>query len=114
MSDEPSRLELLRFARRVVQQQATAALQQLDGWIEEEERRQAERLRAEERRPPPAEWWIERGLNKDNLVAVHRGDCWDPGKRRVPATRQQAVDALRQQVTACSRCRPDSALGFLE
>ncbi|MFF0092754.1 DUF6233 domain-containing protein [Streptomyces canus] len=111
---EPSRLELLHFTRRVVVQQATAALRQIDGWIAVEERREAERRRGEERRPPPPEWWIERGLNRGNLVAVHRGDCWDVGKRRVPATREQAVDALRQQVPACSVCRPDSALGFLE
>ncbi|PWI20547.1 hypothetical protein DI272_19065 [Streptomyces sp. Act143] len=111
---EPSRLELLYFTRRVVVQQATAALRQIDGWIAAEERREAERRRAEERRPPPPEWWIERGLNKNNLVAVHCGDCWDPGKRRVAATREQALEALRQLVPACSRCRPDSALGFLE
>ncbi|MFK4147686.1 hypothetical protein [Streptomyces sp. NPDC004065] len=41
MSDQPSRLELLRFARRVVVQQATAAVRQLDGWIADEERREA-------------------------------------------------------------------------
>ncbi|MHB9863426.1 DUF6233 domain-containing protein [Streptomyces sp. YIM S03343] len=30
------------------------------------------------------------------------------------ATRAQALDALRQQVPACSKCRPDTSLGFLE
>ncbi|MFF5191480.1 hypothetical protein [Streptomyces anthocyanicus] len=30
---EPSRLELLHFTRRVVMQQATAALRQIDRWI---------------------------------------------------------------------------------
>ncbi|MEU7969446.1 hypothetical protein AB0D09_39305 [Streptomyces sp. NPDC049097] len=38
MHDSPSRLELLRFARRVVVQQATASLAQIDGWIAVEER----------------------------------------------------------------------------
>ncbi|MDT0427121.1 hypothetical protein ACFT08_00715 [Streptomyces rochei] len=33
MSDTPSRLELLQFTRRVVEQQARASLRQLDRWI---------------------------------------------------------------------------------
>ncbi|MEU0900154.1 DUF6233 domain-containing protein [Streptomyces massasporeus] len=28
------------------------------------------------------------------------------------ATRAQAIEALRQQVPACSKCRPDTALGI--
>jgi hypothetical protein len=114
VSDSLSRLDLLHFARRVVVQQARASLAQLDRWIADEERREAERLRGEERRPPPPEWLIERGLNRANVVAVHRGDCWDPGKRHIEVTRAQALDALRQQVPACSKCRPDTTLGFLE
>ncbi|GAA2919412.1 hypothetical protein GCM10011428_39610 [Streptomyces violaceus] len=66
----------------------------------------------EERRPPPPEWLIERGLDRNNIVAVHTGECWDPGKRVKPATRAQAIDALRHQVPACSKCRPDTALGI--
>ncbi|MGA5120898.1 DUF6233 domain-containing protein [Streptomyces pseudogriseolus] len=31
-----------------------------------------------------------------------------------PVTRQQAVEALRQQVPACGHCRPDTALGILD
>ncbi|MFE7928345.1 DUF6233 domain-containing protein [Streptomyces sp. NPDC057456] len=114
MSDPPSRLELLHFARRVVVQQAMASLAQLDGWIADEERREAERRRGEEARPSRPEWLIERGLNRDNVVAVHQGDCWDAGKRHVTVTRAQAVEALRQQVPACTQCRPDTALGLLE
>jgi hypothetical protein len=113
-SDTPSRLELLQFTRRVVEQQARASLRQLDGWIADEERREAERRQAEERRPPPPEWLIERGLDRRSLVAVHTGDCWDPGKRLMPATWEQARDAIRQQVPACSKCRPDARLGLLE
>ncbi|XVV35016.1 DUF6233 domain-containing protein [Streptomyces sp. CA-100214] len=114
MNDSPSRLELLHFARRVVVQQATASLAQLDRWIADEERREAERRRGEESRPPAPEWLIEQGLNRNNLVAVHRGDCWDPGKRRVGVSAEQAREALRQQVRACSKCRPDTALGMFE
>ncbi|MCF3131655.1 DUF6233 domain-containing protein [Streptomyces olivochromogenes] len=117
MTDEsPSRLELLHFARRVVIQQAKAALAQLDRWIAEEQRREAERRRGEEMRPPPPEWLIERGLDKKNLVAVHAGGCWQVTRsgRCVGISRTQALDALRRQVPACKHCRPDTALGFLE
>ncbi|MEU6071932.1 DUF6233 domain-containing protein [Streptomyces sp. NPDC047082] len=116
MNEEPSRLQLLHFARRVVVQQATAALAQLDGWIREEERREKERRRGEEMRPAPPEWLIQYGLNRRNVDAVHTGDCWAAAKsgRCRPATRQQALDALRRQVPACVHCRPDTALGMLD
>ncbi|WP_217241265.1 DUF6233 domain-containing protein [Streptomyces sp. AC555_RSS877] len=116
MNDEPSRLQMLRFARRVVVQQATTALAQLDEWIAVEERREAERRRGEEMRPPPAEWLIQYGLNHTNVDAVHTGECWaaaESGRCR-PVTRQQALEALRQQVPACVHCRPDTALGILD
>jgi tellurite resistance protein len=116
MNEEPSRLHLLRFARRVVVQQATAALAQIDGWITAEERREAERRRGEEMRPPPPEWLIQHGLNRANVDAVHTGACWAAAKsgRCRPATRQQALEALRQQVPACVHCRPDTVLGILD
>ncbi|MGW2557394.1 DUF6233 domain-containing protein [Streptomyces sp. NPDC001635] len=34
--------------------------------------------------------------------------------RCVGVSRAQAVDALRQQVPACTHCRPDTALGVLD
>ncbi|MGQ4444654.1 DUF6233 domain-containing protein [Streptomyces violaceoruber] len=46
------------------------------------------------------------------MVAVHTGECWDLGKRVRPATRAQAIEALRHQVPACAKCRPDTALGI--
>ncbi|MGV9991905.1 DUF6233 domain-containing protein [Streptomyces sp. NPDC003374] len=110
----PSRLELLHFARRVVVQQATAALAQLDRWIADEERRERERRRGARRRPPQPAWLIEQGLDRRNAVAVHTGGCWAAGGRSVPATREQAVEALRRQVPACTHCRPDTELGFLD
>jgi hypothetical protein len=112
----PSRLELLHFARRVVVQQATAALAQLDRWIADEERREAERRQGEERRPSAPEWLLQYGLNRRNVDAVHTGDCWAARKsgRCRPVTREQAIEALRQQVPACPHCRPDSALGILD
>ncbi|MEU1852101.1 DUF6233 domain-containing protein [Streptomyces sp. NPDC019990] len=112
----PSRLDLLLFARRVVVQQARAALAQLDRWIADEQRREAEVRRGEEMRPAPPEWLIERGLDKRNHVAVHTGDCWKVTRsgRCVGVSRTQALDALRHQVPACTYCRPDTALSFLE
>ncbi|MEU8032952.1 DUF6233 domain-containing protein [Streptomyces sp. NPDC049099] len=34
--------------------------------------------------------------------------------RAAGATRQQALEALRQQGRACVHCRPDTALGLLD
>ncbi|MER6918474.1 DUF6233 domain-containing protein [Streptomyces spiralis] len=42
-------------------------------------------------RPPAPEWLLEVGLNKNNLVAVHTGDCWGVGKRAWPVTRAEAL-----------------------
>ncbi|MEU5599853.1 DUF6233 domain-containing protein [Streptomyces sp. NPDC020298] len=111
-----SRLEALRFARRVVEQQAMRQLRVINRWIAEEERREAERRQGEERRPPPPEWLIQYGLNRTNVDAVHTGGCWAAAKsgRCRPVTRQQAMEALRQRVPACVHCRPDTALGILD
>ncbi|MFJ3445728.1 DUF6233 domain-containing protein [Streptomyces sp. NPDC086081] len=57
---------------------------------------------------------IEHGLDRRNIVALHTGQCWDPGKRAEPATRAQAVEALHRQVPACTKCRPDTALGIVD
>ncbi|MBU6531771.1 DUF6233 domain-containing protein [Streptomyces sp. NPDC048405] len=113
---EPSRLELLRFTRRVVEQQAGAALRQIDGWIATEERREAERRRHTEGGAPPPEWLLQHGLNPKNIDAVHTGDCWtvEGSERCRPVSREQAMEAIRHQVPACTFCRPDTALGLLE
>ncbi|WP_344537113.1 DUF6233 domain-containing protein [Streptomyces levis] len=79
-----------------------------------EERRHTEQRVGEARRPPAPEWLIERGLDRNNIVALHTGQCWDPGKRTKPVTRTQAIEALRQQVPACTKCRPDTALGIAD
>ncbi|MFD8230230.1 DUF6233 domain-containing protein [Streptomyces massasporeus] len=81
-------------------------------WTAHEERREAERRVGESAAPAGPESLIERGLDRNNIVAVHTGECWDPGERSKPATRAQAIEALRQQVPACTKCRPDTALGF--
>ncbi|MFI8215834.1 DUF6233 domain-containing protein [Streptomyces sp. NPDC085932] len=66
------------------------------------------------RTPAGPEWLLERGLDRDNIVALQTGQCWDPGKRTKPVTREQAIEALRQQVPACAKCRPDTALGIAD
>ncbi|MEZ0162912.1 DUF6233 domain-containing protein [Streptomyces griseorubens] len=116
MTEQPSRLQMLHFARRVVVQQATAALTQIDQWIADEERREAERQRGEQAQPAPPDWLIQYGLNHANVDAVHCGDCWAAAKsgRCRPASREQVLDALRQQVPPCLHCRPDTALGILD
>ncbi|MGW2935056.1 DUF6233 domain-containing protein [Streptomyces sp. NPDC001156] len=111
----PSRLDLLHFARRVVVQQATAALVQIDGWIAAEEQREAARQRAEEMRPPSPDWIIEQGLNRESPpVYVHIGGCWSIGKRHRGINREQARRALAEGVDPCPHCRPDSELGVLD
>ncbi|MGW1988280.1 DUF6233 domain-containing protein [Streptomyces collinus] len=105
---------MLHFARRVVVEQTTAALAQLDGWIAAEDQREAERRQGEAMWPPAPKWLIQQGLNRSNIDAVHTGDCWAAAKsgRCRPATREQALDALRRQVPACVHCRPDTALSI--
>ncbi|MEU9781447.1 DUF6233 domain-containing protein [Streptomyces phaeochromogenes] len=116
MTEPPSRLELLQFARRVLLQQTRASLAQLDRWIADEEHRNAERRRGEERRPPPPEWLLQRGIGTGRPAAcVHRGDCWAAKGVRVQAiTEEQARRALHEDVAACAHCNPDTALGVLE
>ncbi|MFF7242165.1 DUF6233 domain-containing protein [Streptomyces collinus] len=94
---------MLRFARRVVDQQSARQLTLINRWIAAEERRERERRQGEETRPPQPEWLIQHGLNHSNIDAVHTGDCWAAAKsgRCRPATRAQALDALRQQIAAC-------------
>jgi hypothetical protein len=110
-----SRLEALQFVRRVVEQQAQRQLGLIDRWIAQEERREAERRRGEEMRPAPPEWLLEHGLSgpQGRPLYVHTGACWNAGDRSRPVTREQALHAL-QQVPACSHCRPDTALGYLD
>ncbi|MYR55968.1 hypothetical protein GTY54_06800 [Streptomyces sp. SID625] len=116
MTDSPSRLDLLLFARRVLVQQHEAALAQVDGWIAEERRREAARQHAIEREQQRPEWLVQHGLNRQNIDSVHVGDCWAAKKsgRCRPVTREQAMEALQHHVPACTHCRPDTVLGFTE
>ncbi|MGR6974968.1 DUF6233 domain-containing protein [Streptomyces cynarae] len=64
----------------------------------------------------PPEWLIQYGAQPHERRRSAHGECWataESGRCR-PATRQQVMDALRQQVPACVHCRPDTALGILD
>jgi hypothetical protein len=79
------------------------------------EQREAERQRGIQARPAPPEWLLEQGLNRDSPpVQVHVGGCWNAGKRSRGVARDDALRALAAGVRACSACRPDSELGFLD
>ncbi|MGW0206703.1 DUF6233 domain-containing protein [Streptomyces sp. NPDC003233] len=115
MGEEISRLDALRFARRVVEQQATRELALIDQWIADEEQRETEQRQGEERRPPAAEWLLELGLNRHSApVYVHRGGCWNAAKRSPGVDETEARRALAAGVAACPHCRPDGELGYLE
>lgn len=107
----PSRLHLLRFLERVQQQD----LDRTRRWIAEEERRAAEKARGEQARPPQPDWLLEIGLNRDAPpVYVHEGHCHMAGKRSRGVSRSDALRWLAEGIPACTHCRPDSELGYLE
>ncbi|MFF9088883.1 DUF6233 domain-containing protein [Streptomyces sp. NPDC014991] len=114
--DRPlTRLDMLRFARRVVEHQAARQLALMDRWIADEERREAGRQRRLSARQSAAEWAVERGLNGRSAVYVHAGACTAAGGRAKGVDREQAVRALTEEgVPACPLCRPDTTLGILE
>ncbi|GAA2200516.1 DUF6233 domain-containing protein [Streptomyces bangladeshensis] len=114
--DRPlARLDMLRFARRVVEHQAARQLALMDRWIADEERREAERQRRLAARRNAPEWAVEHGLNGRTAVYVHVGGCTGAGGRAKGVGREQAVRALTEAgVPACPLCRPDTALGILE
>ncbi|WP_046730674.1 DUF6233 domain-containing protein [Streptomyces humi] len=112
----PSPLDLLYFARRVVQQQAERSLAEIDRWIAAEERKAAALRHAAERDRWRPDWLVQYGLNRRDIGWLHRGDCWAAAKsgRCRPVTREQALDALRHDVPACAHCQPAAELGFLD
>ena len=79
------------------------------------EQRETERQRGIAARPTPPDWLLEAGLNRDSPpVYVHVGGCHIAGKRSRGISRDQALRALTEGVDACSHCRPDSELGYLD
>jgi hypothetical protein len=105
-----SRLDQLLFLKRVQE----ADLERTRRWIAAEERRQGEQRRGEQARPPEPDWLIEQGLDGRQAVYVHVGGCQMAGKRSRGVERDQALRALAEGVDACTHCRPDSELGFID
>jgi hypothetical protein len=111
VNDQPSRLDLLRFLERV----QLADLERTRRWIADEERKAAEKQRGEQARPPAPDWLLEMGLNRDAPpVYVHEGHCHMAGKRSHGIGRSDALRWLAEGVPACTHCRPDSDLGYLD
>ncbi|GHI98164.1 hypothetical protein TPA0906_00300 [Streptomyces olivaceus] len=108
MSDSiVSRLAQLRFLERVQERD----LARTRRWIAVEECKKAELRRAETARPPAPDWLLERGLNgQAPPVYVHVGGCWNAGNRSTGISREEALRALAEGVSACSHCRPDAEL----
>jgi hypothetical protein len=101
---------MLRFLERV----QLADLERTRQWIAVEGRREAEQRRGEQARPPAPDWLIEQGLNGRAAVYVHVGGCRMAGKRSKGVARDQALRSLAEGVDACTHCRPDAALEYLE
>jgi hypothetical protein len=100
---------------RVLETWLALTLAQVRQAIADAERRENERQRGEQARPAPPDWLLETGLNRDSPpVQIHTGDCWNKGKRVRGITRDEALRALADGVRACTACRPDTELGFLE
>ncbi|MFF9285427.1 DUF6233 domain-containing protein [Streptomyces griseosporeus] len=111
MTDLPP--DLLRL--RTLETWLTLVLADVRRAIAAAEQREAERQRGIEARPPAPDWLLEMGLNRDSApVQLHTGDCWNSGKRHRGISRDDALRALADGVRACSACRPDTDLGYVE
>ncbi|WP_433406894.1 DUF6233 domain-containing protein [Streptomyces sp. CA-146814] len=110
MSEEPSKLIMLRFARRIAVQQ----VQQIDRWIAAEEQREADRSAGEAQRAAAGPQWTIGLTQAGRPEEVHAPDCSMAGQRQQRTVSvDQAREALVQGVAACQFCRPDTELGIL-
>ncbi|MFG2144145.1 DUF6233 domain-containing protein [Streptomyces sp. NPDC048696] len=108
---ESSRLAALLFLERVQR----ADLARTRRWIDQERQRAAEEA-ARRPLPPPPDWVLayQRTGRGPTPEAVHVGGCsMAPGQPKA-ITREQALAALADGVSACEYCRPDTELGVLE
>ncbi|MET9923405.1 MULTISPECIES: DUF6233 domain-containing protein [unclassified Streptomyces] len=110
MNEEPSRLAMLQFARRIAVQQ----VEQIDRWIAIEQQREADRAAGEAQRAAAVPPWVI-GLSPSGAPEeVHAPDCSMAGQRQQRTVSvDQAREALVQGVAACAFCRPDTELGLL-
>lgn len=110
MSDQeerpPSRLEMLRFARRVAEQH----LAQINRWIVEEEQREAEAERRQERAHAERRWKIE-PQHGDRPALLHRGGCTRFETQVGYLDREEALIALAEpDIQPCEVCQPETGL----
>ncbi|MEU5583002.1 DUF6233 domain-containing protein [Streptomyces huasconensis] len=107
-----TRLDALRLLERV----QLRDLARTRRWIAQEEQRQAEQAEGERRRPPVPDWIIEKGIGDGPPAGVHVGGCYAAPKwpRALGVSREQAREALYQQVPACPHCHPDRDLGVVD
>lgn len=110
MNDLPPDLPRLRTLETWLQ----LTLDEVRAAITAAEKRETERQRGIERRPPAPDWLLEFSLGGRHPLAVHTGGCHMAGKRPHGVTRETALQALADGVTACTHCRPDSELGYLD
>jgi hypothetical protein len=100
---------------RILETWLVLTLDRVRQQITDAERREQERQRGEQARPPAPDWLLEMGLNRDappNMV--HVGGCHMAGKRSRSIGRADALRWLAEGIQACTHCRPDSELGYLE
>ena len=82
--------------------------------IRDVERRETEQ-QAAVHQPPPPEWILDQGLNRDAPpLYVHVGGCHMTGKRSHGISRADALRWLADGIPACTHCRPDTELGYLD
>lgn len=111
MNDLPPDLPRLR----ILETWLTLTLDRVRRQIADAERREQERQRGIDARPPAPDWLIEMGLNRDSPPnMVHDGHCHMAGKRSRGISRTDALRWLAEGIPACTHCRPDSELGFLD
>ncbi|MER6561016.1 DUF6233 domain-containing protein [Streptomyces sp. NPDC001027] len=105
--------DLLRL--RTLETWLILTLDRVQRQIADAERQEQERQRAAAARPPAPAWLLELGLNRDAPpVYIHEGHCHMAGKRSHGITRVEALRWLASGVAACSHCRADTELGFLD
>ncbi|MEU7353911.1 DUF6233 domain-containing protein [Streptomyces albidoflavus] len=108
---EASRLAMLQFAERVAEQH----LAMVRRWRQREEQLQEERAAGAARRPPLPDFVVELGIGQGAPpVCVHLGDCHAIGRRKKPLERAGLLAALAEGVEACTHCRPDRVVGYID
>jgi len=100
---------------RILETWLALALDEVRQAIAAAEQREQERQRGIQARPPAPDWLLEAGLNRDSPpVCVHVGGCHMAGSRSRGVSRDTALRALTDGIPACTHCRPDTELGWLE